>query len=52
MSQYFISYLPVQVSLRDLLLVSALSIGATLLASLYPAWRAMGLMPSRVLANE
>jgi lipoprotein-releasing system permease protein len=52
MSQYFISYLPVQVLLQDVLMISALSIGATLLASLYPAWRAMGLMPSRVLANE
>ena len=52
MSQYFISYLPVQVLLQDVLIISALSIGATLLASLYPAWRAMGLMPSRVLANE
>ena len=52
MSQYFISYLPVQVLPEDLLIISGLSIGATLLASLYPAWRAMGLMPSRVLANE
>ena len=52
MSQYFISYLPVQVLPEDLLIISALSIGAALLASLYPAWRAMGLMPSRVLANE
>ncbi len=52
MSQYFISYLPVQVLPQDVLIISALSIGATLLASLYPAWRAMGLMPSRVLANE
>ena len=52
MSQYFISYLPVQVLPQDVLIISAWSIGATLLASLYPAWRAMGLMPSRVLANE
>ena len=52
MSQYFISYLPVQVLPQDVLIISALSIGTTLLASLYPAWRAMGLMPSRVLANE
>lgn len=52
MSQYFIDYLPVQVLFEDLLLIAGLSVGAALLASLYPAWRAMGLMPSRVLANE
>jgi lipoprotein-releasing system permease protein len=52
MSQYFIGYLPVQVLFEDLLFIAGLSVGAALLASLYPAWRAMGLMPSRVLANE
>lgn len=52
MSQYFISYLPVHVLPEDLLLISGLAIGATALASFYPAWRAMGLMPGRVLANE
>ena len=52
MSQYFIGYLPVQVLFNDLLLIAGLSIGAAILASLYPASRAMGLMPSRVLANE
>ena len=52
MSQYFIGYLPVQVIVEDLLLIGGLSVVAALLASLYPAWRAMGLMPSRVLANE
>ena len=52
MSQYFIGYLPVQVLKEDLLLIGGLSVGAALLASLYPARRAMGLMPSRILANE
>ncbi len=52
MSQYFIGYLPVQVLKEDLLLISGLSVGAALMASLYPAWRAIGLMPSRILANE
>ena len=52
MSQYFIGYLPVQVIVEDLLLIGGLSVVAALLASLYPACRAMGLMPSRVLANE
>jgi lipoprotein-releasing system permease protein len=52
MSQYFIGYLPVQILLEDLVLIGGLSIGATVLASFYPAWRAMGLQPSQVLANE
>ena len=52
MSQYFIGYLPVEVIVEDLLLIGSLSVFAALLASLYPAWRAMGLMPSRVLPNE
>ena len=52
MSQYFIGYLPFEVIVEDLLLIGSLSVVAALLASLYPAWRAMRLMPSRVLANE
>ena len=52
MSQYFIAYLPVQVLLSDLLMISGLAIAATFFASLYPAWRATQLMPSEVLANE
>ena len=52
MSQYFIGYLPFEVIVEDLLLIGSLSVFAALLASLYPAWRAMRLMPSRVLANE
>lgn len=52
MSQYFISYLPVQVLLPDLLAIGAIAVVATFLASLYPAWRATRLLPSEVLANE
>lgn len=52
MSQYFIGYLPVQILFEDLLLIAGLAVSTTVLASLYPAWRAMGLQPSQVLANE
>ena len=52
MSQYFISYLPVQILFPDLVAIGAIAVVATFLASLYPAWRATALLPSEVLANE
>lgn len=52
MSQYFISYLPVQILIPDLLAIGTIAVAATFLASLYPAWRATQLLPSEVLANE
>jgi len=52
MSQYPISYLPVDVRLADLLQVGAAALLLTLAATLYPAWRAARLLPSRVLAHE
>ena len=52
MSQYFISYLPVQILASDLLVIGAIAVAATFLASLYPAWRATQLLPREVLANE
>jgi len=52
MGQYFISYLPVDVQMADLLIVAAISTALTLLASLYPALQATRLLPSRILANE
>lgn len=52
MSQYFISYLPVDVQIRDLLTVGGISMVLTLLASIYPALQATRLLPSRILANE
>jgi lipoprotein-releasing system permease protein len=52
MSQYFISYLPVQILLPDLVAIGAIAVVTTFLASLYPAWRATQLLPSEVLANE
>ena len=52
MSQYFIAYLPVDVRFEDLLQVALAAFLLTLLATLYPAWRATRLLPSRVLAHE
>ena len=52
MSQYFIAYLPVDVRWPDLLQIGGGALVMTLLASLFPAWRAAKLMPSRVLAQE
>ncbi|MBX3707515.1 MAG: lipoprotein-releasing ABC transporter permease subunit [Pseudomonadales bacterium] len=52
MNQYFVSYLPVQIRLGDLtgIVVTALVLAG--LSTLYPAWRAAVLKPSRVLAHE
>ena len=52
MSQYFISYLPVDVQLTDVVNIFVFAIGLSFLASVYPAWRAAKLLPSRVLAYE
>jgi lipoprotein-releasing system permease protein len=52
MSQYFISYLPVDVRLADLLQIALAALFLSLCATLYPAWQAARLLPSRVLAHE
>jgi lipoprotein-releasing system permease protein len=52
MSQYFVTYLPVQVRPADLTGILATALGLCVLSTLYPAWRAATLAPSRVLAHE
>ncbi len=52
MSQYFIAYLPVDVRGADILQIAIASSVLALLATLYPAWQAARLLPSRVLAHE
>ncbi len=52
MSQYIISYLPVDVRLADLLQIAGGALLLSVGASIYPAWRATRLLPSRVLAHE
>ena len=52
MSQYFISYLPAQVKLVDLLTVAAVALLLSLGSTLYPAYRAARLKPADVLKHE
>lgn len=52
MSQYFISYLPVQVRPADLLQVGGVAFVLAFLATLFPAYRATRLEPSEVLNHE
>jgi lipoprotein-releasing system permease protein len=52
MNQYFISYLPVDVRVADLLVIGFSAFGLALLATIFPAWQASRLKPSRVLAHE
>lgn len=48
---YFIDFLPTELHLQDLLIVTGAAILMSLLATLYPAWRASGLVPSRELGH-
>ncbi len=52
MSQYLVSYLPVQIRVGDLLGISLTALVLCTVSTLYPAWRAAGLKPSEVLAHE
>ena len=52
MSQYFVNYLPVEVRLTDLLGISVTALVLSMLSTLYPAWRAVRLKASEVLAHE
>jgi lipoprotein-releasing system permease protein len=52
MNQYFVSYLPVDVRFADLNGIVVTALALCTLSTLYPAWRAAVLEPSRVLAHE
>ena len=52
MNQYFISYLPAQVRLADLVTVAAVALLLSLGSTLYPAYRAARLNPAEVLKHE
>ena len=52
MTQYFISYLPVDVRMSDLLIIGMVALILGLLATVAPARRATKLEPSEVLAHE
>jgi lipoprotein-releasing system permease protein len=48
----FVNYLPSQLSGHDLLKVSVVAFGMSLLATLYPAWRASKILPAEALRYE
>ncbi|HEY5644878.1 MAG TPA: ABC transporter permease [Pseudomonadales bacterium] len=52
MSQYFVSYLPVEIRVLDLTGIALTALVLAMLSTLYPAWRAAHLRPSVVLAHE
>lgn len=52
MSQYFVSYLPVEIRVLDLAGIAITALLLAVLSTLYPAWRAVNLRPSEVLAHE
>lgn len=52
MNQYFINYLPVELRLVDVLGIAGTAFALCVLSTIYPARRAAGLLPRRVLAHE
>ncbi|NOX49671.1 MAG: FtsX-like permease family protein [Gammaproteobacteria bacterium] len=52
MTQYFISYLPVDVRTADLLQIGGGALLISFCSTIYPAWKATRLLPSEVLAHE
>lgn len=51
-SVYFISYLPSRLEWTDVWQVSAIALGLSLLATLYPAWQASRTQPAEALRYE
>ena len=49
---YFLSHLPARIETRDVLSVVLMSLGLSLLATLYPSWRAARLDPVEALRYE
>jgi lipoprotein-releasing system permease protein len=49
---YPVSYLPADLRGSDILLVSAVALGMSFLATLYPSWRAARTQPAEVLRHE
>ena len=48
---YFIDFLPTELHMQDLVIVTSAAILMSLVATLYPAWRASALVPSRELGH-
>ncbi|WP_277252689.1 lipoprotein-releasing ABC transporter permease subunit [Neptunomonas phycophila] len=49
---YFISYLPSQLNMSDVVLITASAMSISFLATLYPAWRASKTQPAEALRYE
>jgi lipoprotein-releasing system permease protein len=49
---YFISYLPSQLMLQDVLIISGSGLVMSLLATIYPAWKASKIEPAEALRYE
>ncbi|WP_077531468.1 lipoprotein-releasing ABC transporter permease subunit [Vreelandella utahensis] len=49
---YFISYLPSELQLNDVLIVGGAGLAMSLLATIYPAWRASRVQPAEALRYE
>jgi lipoprotein-releasing system permease protein len=52
MTQYFVNYLPSEIRVSDVVLVTAVAFGLCILSTLYPALRAAALKPAEVLRHE
>ena len=49
---YFLSQLPAEVDLGEVVMVVCMALGLSVLATLYPSWRASRLDPVEALRNE
>ena len=52
LSQYFVTYLPVELRIEDLVTITIVSFLLCMLSTLYPAWRASRLQPGDILSHE
>lgn len=49
---YFISFLPSDLQIMDVVLIASCAMGLSLLATLHPAWRAAKIQPAEALRHE
>jgi lipoprotein-releasing system permease protein len=49
---YFISELPAEIRMRDVLLIGGTSLVLCMVATIYPAWRAAVTLPAEALRHE